>query len=302
MRPKQQLIHPPAKPAWLILALALAFSPLSAPSAQLASNNRVLELDGKGSYVQLPPNTFNEPDEATEEAWTNRASHAIRLCRGVRWRWLAGLAKLPGLEVRRRSQSEGAVVGQRQVNAAPRRPRFQPARDIHGGDQPVQRLAPMLREEREKVRQLLLEFLQFRFGQVTLDLDQENAVVRAVGAADHVELLFRPISSLSDAVRDRIQVEILGEGSVERRVGQALGKPAELVAQPADLLAKLTELPIRFFVMGHQRGNITSRGCHQVFQLLIGHANKLSGCVEPVNARLSCAANTRANHSIGVPQ
>ena len=31
--------------------------------------NRVLQLDGKGSYVQLPPNLLNHLNEATIEAW-----------------------------------------------------------------------------------------------------------------------------------------------------------------------------------------------------------------------------------------
>ncbi len=31
--------------------------------------NRVLDLDGNGSYVELPPNIFNDLDEATVEAW-----------------------------------------------------------------------------------------------------------------------------------------------------------------------------------------------------------------------------------------
>ena len=38
--------------------------------AQPASiTNRVLELDGNGSYVELPPNIFNDLDEATIQAW-----------------------------------------------------------------------------------------------------------------------------------------------------------------------------------------------------------------------------------------
>ncbi len=31
--------------------------------------NRVLELDGKGSYVELPPRIFDSLEEATVEAW-----------------------------------------------------------------------------------------------------------------------------------------------------------------------------------------------------------------------------------------
>src|SRR5882672_4003528 len=33
------------------------------------AQNRVLELDGKGSYVQLPPDILNELTEATVEGW-----------------------------------------------------------------------------------------------------------------------------------------------------------------------------------------------------------------------------------------
>jgi signal transduction histidine kinase/ligand-binding sensor domain-containing protein/CheY-like chemotaxis protein len=36
---------------------------------QSAATNRVLELDGTGGYVELPPNIFNDLDEATVEAW-----------------------------------------------------------------------------------------------------------------------------------------------------------------------------------------------------------------------------------------
>ncbi len=37
--------------------------------AQPAFTNRVLELDGTGGYVELPPNIFNDLEEATVEAW-----------------------------------------------------------------------------------------------------------------------------------------------------------------------------------------------------------------------------------------
>ncbi len=196
------------------------------------------------------------------------------------------------LEVRRRGQRERAIVGQRQVDATPRRPCLQSSRDIHRGDQPVKRFAPMLREEPQELRQLFLEFLQFGFRQVALDLDQNNALARAVGAADHVELLFGPVSPLADTVRDSVQVKILSQDAVKRRIGQALGETAELVAQPADLLAQqlkppvgLFELPVGLFVVGHQRGDISSGLCHQVFQFLIGHMNKLSERAERVNSR-----------------
>src|SRR5438128_1394182 len=37
--------------------------------AQPAALNRVLELDGNGSYVQLPSNIFDDLSEATIELW-----------------------------------------------------------------------------------------------------------------------------------------------------------------------------------------------------------------------------------------
>src|SRR5262245_13158297 len=56
-------------------------SQLSTPVfAQPASPNRVLELDGAGSYVELPANIFNDLTEATVEVW-------------VRWDDLGGTAK-----------------------------------------------------------------------------------------------------------------------------------------------------------------------------------------------------------------
>ena len=47
-------------------------NPVSQPStlnSQPSSHNRVLELDGKGSYVELPSNIFTNLDEATIEGW-----------------------------------------------------------------------------------------------------------------------------------------------------------------------------------------------------------------------------------------
>ncbi|MBI3414119.1 MAG: response regulator [Verrucomicrobia bacterium] len=48
---------------WLLVAIAC----LGFVSAR--AQNRVLELDGKDSYVELPPNIFNGLDEATVEGW-----------------------------------------------------------------------------------------------------------------------------------------------------------------------------------------------------------------------------------------
>jgi len=51
---------------WLVLLLLS----LAVASGQVATPpNRVLELDGTNSYVELPPNIFNDLTEATVEAW-----------------------------------------------------------------------------------------------------------------------------------------------------------------------------------------------------------------------------------------
>src|SRR3989442_7972624 len=49
--------------------IALVLSQSSMLHAQPSATNRVLELDGKGSYVELPPNIFNDLTEATVEGW-----------------------------------------------------------------------------------------------------------------------------------------------------------------------------------------------------------------------------------------
>src|SRR5262245_27165947 len=52
------------------LCLAVAFTAqLAILQAQTHSTNYVLELDGTGGYVELPPNIFNDLEEATVEAW-----------------------------------------------------------------------------------------------------------------------------------------------------------------------------------------------------------------------------------------
>ena len=53
---------------WLSL-IALVLSESSTLHPQPSATNRVLELDGKGSYVELPPNIFNDLTEATVEGW-----------------------------------------------------------------------------------------------------------------------------------------------------------------------------------------------------------------------------------------
>ena len=42
---------------------------LSGASAQVQEPNRVLELDGRGAFVELPPNIFTNLTEATVEVW-----------------------------------------------------------------------------------------------------------------------------------------------------------------------------------------------------------------------------------------
>src|ERR1035438_5007773 len=63
--------RPPRVVACLRLGLMafLLFPLVSSLTAQPTSTNRVLELDGTGGYVELPPNIFNDLDEATVEAW-----------------------------------------------------------------------------------------------------------------------------------------------------------------------------------------------------------------------------------------
>lgn len=52
------------------VACLLLFLSVSAPlHAQRTATNRVLELDGNGSYVVLPPNIFTNLTEATVEVW-----------------------------------------------------------------------------------------------------------------------------------------------------------------------------------------------------------------------------------------
>src|SRR5579864_6278827 len=59
---------------WLLTPLALLYAQPSSVT------NHVLELDGSGGYVELPPNIFNDFDAATVEAW-------------VRWDDLSGAEK-----------------------------------------------------------------------------------------------------------------------------------------------------------------------------------------------------------------
>jgi len=60
--------------------LAALFAQTTLLRAQTQATNHVLELDGAGGYLELPPNIFNDLDEATIEAW-------------VRWDDLSGAEK-----------------------------------------------------------------------------------------------------------------------------------------------------------------------------------------------------------------
>ena len=42
---------------------------LAPPQMPIGAQNRVLELDGNGSYIQLPSNIFNDLTNATIEGW-----------------------------------------------------------------------------------------------------------------------------------------------------------------------------------------------------------------------------------------
>ena len=63
--------------AFLFAALLLWLAVVPLHSQPASTPNRVLELDGDGDYVELPPNIFNNLTNATVEAW-------------VKWRKLEG--------------------------------------------------------------------------------------------------------------------------------------------------------------------------------------------------------------------
>ncbi|MBI2925265.1 MAG: response regulator [Verrucomicrobia bacterium] len=68
MRLKQQL-HSLLAAAWLGLAALAPFSQVPTADAQPPATNRVLELDGKGAYVELPARVFDGLEECTVEGW-----------------------------------------------------------------------------------------------------------------------------------------------------------------------------------------------------------------------------------------
>ena len=72
------------------------------PSQLTEAINHVLQLDGDGSYVELPPNMFNGLEEATVEAWVNWASfreHSRPFDFGEAWHSMhvQNLGRLAGL-------------------------------------------------------------------------------------------------------------------------------------------------------------------------------------------------------------
>jgi len=62
----------------LILSQSVTFHLQAQPSA----TSPVLDLDGKTGYVELPPNTLDDLDEATVEAWVKWRSFATNFGRG----------------------------------------------------------------------------------------------------------------------------------------------------------------------------------------------------------------------------
>ena len=80
LNPRLQAPQQKQHGAWWFVVLLLFLSVVSLhaqpaantpprPSRIEPTSNRVLELDGTGGYVELPPNIFNDLDEATVEAW-----------------------------------------------------------------------------------------------------------------------------------------------------------------------------------------------------------------------------------------
>src|SRR3954467_11330489 len=51
------------------IALGLAIAPIVAQLPAKATENMVLKLDGKGSYVELPQNLFRDLTQSTVEVW-----------------------------------------------------------------------------------------------------------------------------------------------------------------------------------------------------------------------------------------
>jgi hypothetical protein len=79
---------------WLLLSLLEAFSLHAQPAAP---SNRVLNLDGAGAWVELPPAGFTNFHQATIEAW-------------VRWRAFAPSARVFDFGARQREMYVGTAV------------------------------------------------------------------------------------------------------------------------------------------------------------------------------------------------
>src|SRR5215471_15408365 len=64
-----RLRHAVAAAGLGLLCLIPCFAQNAPSTPQPRATNYVLELDGTGGYVELPPNIFNDLEEATVEAW-----------------------------------------------------------------------------------------------------------------------------------------------------------------------------------------------------------------------------------------
>ena len=60
---RRQQIPLPMRQFWLVILTLLLAANIS------PAQNKVLQLDGNGSYVELPPNIFNDLTQATVEVW-----------------------------------------------------------------------------------------------------------------------------------------------------------------------------------------------------------------------------------------
>src|SRR5215510_4896987 len=81
--------------AWI--SICIVFLLFAAPSE---AQNRVLDLDGNGSYVELPSNIFNDLTEATVEGWVKwRAFRGESRCFDFGKEWQSINAGAPTLGV-----------------------------------------------------------------------------------------------------------------------------------------------------------------------------------------------------------
>jgi len=77
---------------WFVVAgLCLAWPEISSAQGQPAVTAPVLDLDGKSGYVELPPNSFTNLNEATVEAWVKCRNGTAAAKAEARARFLAPL-------------------------------------------------------------------------------------------------------------------------------------------------------------------------------------------------------------------